>query len=363
MSYERDNIRRMAGYSYGEQPDDPRIIKLNTNENPYPPSPRVAEVLAAFDIGRLRRYPPPTAAPFRALVAERLRLSPDQVLATNGGDEALRLAVTTFVDPRATFAMAAPSYSLYEVLARVQDCRVESVPLGEDWLLPVDFADTVNAAGARLTCIVNPHAPSGSLLGVAALARLAEAIEGVLLIDEAYIDFVDPALGHDTTPLLRDFDNVLLVRTLSKGYSLAGLRFGFVAGDAGLIEPMAAKVRDSYNQDVLAQELAGAAFADQAYAGKTWERVREDRERLRAALLARGFEVPRSQANFLLATPPDFDQAATAAMFENLKARGILVRYLDHPRLARALRITVGTPAENDALLAALEEMRNTPCC
>ena len=126
---------------------------------------------------------------------------------------------------------------------------------------------------------------------------------------------------------------------------------------------MAAKVRDSYNQDVLAQEVAVAAFADQAYAGKTWERVREERERLRAALLARGFEVPRSQANFLLATPPGSDQAATAAMFENLKARGILVRYLDHPRLVRALRITVGTPAENDALLAALEEMRNAPCC
>ena len=366
MSYERDNIRRMRGYAYGEQPDDPDVVKLNTNENPYPPSPGVAAVLRAFDADRLRRYPPPTAAPFRALAAERLGLAPEQVLATNGGDEALRLAVTAFVAPGAAFAMADPSYSLYEVLAQVQDCHVEPVPMAEDWTLPADFAERVNAVGARLTCIVNPHAPSGALVGTEELARLADALDGVLLIDEAYVDFVDPELEHDATPLLREFDNVLLLRTLSKGYSLAGLRFGFLAGHAGLIEPMATKVRDSYNQDVLAQELALAAFRDEAHAGATWRRVREERVRLRTALLARGFDVPPSQANFVLATPPGRDRGVIAeavTVFERLRAHGIVVRHLDHPRVSRALRITVGTPAENDALLAALDEILDPPCC
>ena len=362
MSYERDNVRRMRGYAYGEQPDDPDVVKLNTNENPYPPSPRVAEALAAFDASRLRRYPPPTAGPFRTLAAERLGLAPEQVLATNGGDEALRLAVTAFVDPGATFAMAEPSYSLYEVLAHVQDCRIEAIPAAEDWTLPGDFAERVNAAGARLTCIVNPHAPSGALLDANALARLAAALDGVLLIDEAYVDFVDPELAHDATPLVREFDNVLLLRTLSKGYSLAGLRFGFLAGNASLIEPLATKVRDSYNQDLLAQELAVAAFGDEAHAGETWRRVREERARLREALLARGFEVPPSQANFVLAAPPVRGSVVAATVFEKLKARGILVRHLDHPRLRRALRITVGTPAENDALLGALDEILGAPC-
>ena len=362
MSYERDNIRRMRGYAYGEQPDDPDVVKLNTNENPYPPSPRVADVLRAFEVDRLRRYPPPTAAPFRALAAERLGLAPEQVLATNGGDEALRLAVTAFVDPGGTFAMAEPSYSLYEVLARVQDCRIEGIPMTEDWGLPPDFAERANAAGARLTCIVNPHAPSGALLDVDVLAALAAALDGVLLIDEAYVDFVDAELAHDATPLVREFDNVLLLRTLSKGYSLAGLRFGFLAGDAGLIEPMATKVRDSYNQDALAQELAAAAFTDEAHARITWHRVRDERTRLEAALAARGFAMPPSQANFLLAEPPGGPSAA-ASLFAYLKARGILVRHLDHPRVRRALRITVGTPAENDALLAALDHKEDAPCC
>ena len=206
------------------------------------------------------------------------------------------------------------------------------------------------------------------MLDADALAGLADALDGVLLVDEAYVDFVDPEVAHDATPLLGTFDNVLLLRTLSKGYALAGLRFGFLAGHPGLIEPMATKVRDSYNQDVLAQELALAAFRDEAHAGETWRRVRDERGRLRDALLARGFDVSPSQANFVLAQPPARRPGATAegvagAVFEQLKARGILVRHLDHPRVARALRVTVGTPAENDALLGALDEILGTPCC
>lgn len=357
MSYERENIRRMEGYRYGEQPDDPDVVKLNTNENPYPPSPAVAAALAAFDAAALRRYPPAESDAFRRLAAARLGLKAGEVMVTHGGDEALRLAFTTFVDPGAVFAMATPSYSLNEVLARVQGCRIESIPLADDWSLPVDFCARANRAGARVTCIVNPHAPSGVLLGVDALSRIVREIEGVVLIDEAYVDFVDPARGHDATPLIREFDNLLLLRTLSKGYALAGLRFGFLLGNPGLLEPIATKTRDSYNQDLLAQTLACAAFADGAYASKTWRRVRRARELLRGGLAEMGFSEPPSEANYLLATPPENWPLDARSTYQQLKARGILVRHFDTPRLGGMLRITVGTPEQNARLLDALRDI------
>ena len=357
MSYERENIRRMEGYRYGEQPDDPDVVKLNTNENPYPPSPAVAAALAAFDAAALRRYPPAKSDAFCRVAASQLGLTAEEIVVTNGGDEALRLAFTTFVDPGGTFATADPSYSLYQVLARVQDCRMESIPLAEDWSLPADFCVRANRAGARLTCIVNPHAPSGVLLDVDALARVVGEIEGVVLIDEAYVDFVDPALRHDATPLIREFDNMLLLRTLSKGYSLAGLRFGFLLGSPSLLEPIATKTRDSYNQDLLAQTLACAAYADDAYARGICQRVREARETLRAALARLGFRALASQTNFLLVTPPAHSSPEARSIYEQLRARSILVRYFDTPRLGGMLRITVGTPEQNVRLLDALRDI------
>ena len=357
MSYERDSIRRMEGYRYGEQPDDPDVVKLNTNENPYPPSPAVATALRAFDAAALRRYPPPRSDAFCRLAAARLGLTAEEVVVTHGGDEGLRLAFTTFVDPGAVFAMAEPSYSLYPVLARVQDCRIESIPLAEDWSLPADFCARVNGAGARLTCIVNPHAPSGVLLGVDALARIVGEIEGVVLIDEAYVDFVDPALRHDATPLIRRFDNLLLLRTLSKGYSLAGLRFGFLLGNPALLEPIATKARDSYNQDLLAQTLACAAYADETYASGTWQRVRDAREALVMALSRLGFRAFPSQTNFLLVTPPTNALLDAGTMYAKLRSRKVFVRHFDTPRLGGMLRITVGTPEQNSRLLDALRDI------
>ena len=357
MSYERENIRRMEGYRYGEQPDDPDVVKLNTNENPYPPSPAVASALGSFDAAALRRYPPARSDAFCRVAAAQLGLTVEEIVVTHGGDEALRLAFTTFVDAGAAFAMADPSYSLYEVLARVQDCRVESMPLSEDWSLPVDFCAWANRVGARLTCIVNPHAPSGVLLGVDELARIVDGIDGVVLIDEAYVDFVDPALRHDATPLIREFDNLLLLRTLSKGYSLAGLRFGFLLGNPNLLEPIATKARDSYNQDLLAQTLACAAYADVAYARGTWRRVREAREALRRDLAELGFRGPASETNFLLVTPPRDWALDARSIYDRLRARNILVRHFDMPRLVGMLRITVGTPEQNCLLLEALRDM------
>ncbi|MEC7990495.1 MAG: aminotransferase class I/II-fold pyridoxal phosphate-dependent enzyme, partial [Pseudomonadota bacterium] len=186
--YQRPNIQRMQGYRWGEQPQDDQCIKLNTNENPYPPSPAVAQALAEFSSASLRTYPQPTADELREQIAKLHNLDKEHVVMTHAGDEALRLAITTFVDPGAAFASADPSYSLYPVLAQVQDARIVSIELNADWSLPRDFAAQVNAANAQLTCLVNPHAPSGQLTASAQLHEVADNINGVLLIDEAYAD-------------------------------------------------------------------------------------------------------------------------------------------------------------------------------
>ena len=355
MSYEREAVCRMAGYAYGEQPEDSAVIKLNTNENPYPPSPAVAAALAAFEPDTLRRYPPAAADALRAVVAHQLGVTAQQVVATNGGDEGLRLAISTFVDAGAVFGMAQPSYSLYPVLAAVQGCRVASIPLDAHWLPPADCAARLNEAGAKLVCVVNPHAPSGQLQDAEHIARLAGELDGVLLVDEAYVDFVAPERGHDLTTLIAEHDNLLLLRTLSKGYSLAGLRVGFLIGDAGLIAPILTKTRDSFNVDAIAQRLAIAALTDRAYASDCWQRIRVERQRVTVELRALGFAVLDSQTNFVLAAAPVGSSAAT--LQQQLRLRKLLVRYFDQPRLQDCLRITVGRPADNDTLLAVLAEL------
>ena len=355
MTYERDNIAKMQGYASGEQPGDPSTIKLNTNENPWPPSPVVQQALDGILASDLRRYPPPTADGFRQLAASRHGLALDNIIATRGGDELLRLVLTTFVDPGETIAVTDPTYSLYPVLAAIQNCHTARIPLEEDWSLPVDFASRVNATGAKLTLLVNPHAPSGALVDAATLRTIAGNIQGLLLIDEAYIDFVDPALGHDCTDLVRDLDNVIILRTLSKGYSLAGLRFGYGMGAAGLIRPMLEKTRDSYNLDFISQKLAEAALGDIEWARDTWQRVREARQVLAGQLATLGWTVYPSQTNFLLATVPGHPGAE--ATYQALKAAGVLVRYFNQPRLTDKLRISIGTPDENARLLSALRSI------
>lgn len=354
MVYERESLRNVQGYLPGKQPlAEQRVVKLNTNENPYPPCAAVMEALARVPADALRRYPPPLADEFRVAAARIHDLVPDQVIAVNGGDELLRLAISTFVEPGHPIGVFEPSYSLYPVLASLQGSPVYALPLASDWSVPDDAAEALNAARVPLTFLVNPHAPSGTLLPVAEVARLAAALDGVLLVDEAYVDFVDPDRAHDATMLVRRFRNVLLLRTLSKGYSLAGLRFGYGLGDVGLITPMLTKTRDSYNVDAVAQRLATVALEHRDEAGRTWQSVRAERARMTASLGGLGFDVASSQSNFVLVTvPPASGQAQTIE--RALEARGVLVRYFDQPRLRDKLRITIGTPEENDALLAAL---------
>ena len=353
--YLRPNIAQMRGYSSGEQPSDEQTIKLNPNENPSPPSPKVAEALANFSSEKLRIYPAPSAAPLRQAIADHHNLDADQVVVTHAGDEALRLAVTTFVEPDGVVASTEPTYSLYRVLAQIQDAKMHTQDLLADWSLAGDFADQANSAGAQLTCVVNPHAPSGFLNSATKISQLARALDGVLLIDEAYADFVHEEANYNISPLLEKHDNLLILRTFSKGYSLAGLRLGYLLGPKSLIQPIAEKTRDSYNVDAISQSIGKAALEDQTYARATWQRVREQRDALAKALADRGFISPPSATNFLLATVPAPLNAQQ--LYLQLKDEGILVRYFDTPRLHDQLRITVGTAEQQQRLLAAMDKL------
>ena len=402
LSYERPGLRDAPGYVPGEQPAGG--VKLNTNENPYPPPPAVAEALARFPVERLRRYPPADAAPFRAAAARVHGVDPAEVIAANGGDELLRLAVATYADPGAPVAIAPPTYSLYRVLIRLHGARPVEVPLTGEWGLPDRFAESLNRSGARLAFLPNPHAPSGRLYDREEITAVAEGFEGVLLVDEAYVDFVDPARGYDLVPAVRDLPNLLILRTLSKGYSLAGLRFGYGLGPAPLLEPMLTKTKDSYNVDAIAQALAAAAIESRSWAADNWARVRAERERLRAGLERLGLPSLPSETNFVLASVPpgaaasgaggdrrgpgdspglgneaetratrgpDGDEEAGGggrgggsganALYRALKSRGVHVRWFDEPRLRDRLRISVGAPEENDRLLAALADLLPAP--
>ncbi len=359
-TYERPNIQSMTGYSSGEQPNLAGIIKLNTNENPYPATPAVAAALAAVRVADLRRYPQPLANEFRRVAAEYHQVDIENIIPTNGGDELLRLIITTFVDAGDTIAIAEPSYSLYPVLAQIQGCQVARMSLQEDWTMPVDFVAQLNACGAKLAFIVNPHAPSGVLTPVAQLEQIAEQFKGVLVIDEAYVDFVDPDKHYNAIPLLARFDNVLILRTMSKGYSLAGLRFAYGIGSTALTSPILHKTRDSYNTDVISQVLATAAVRDRAAAALSWNKVRQERTRVTAELTALGLECAPSQSNFLLARIPQGDsryencELMARELYQRLKDDGILIRYFDQPRLRDRLRITIGTFDENQKLLQFL---------
>ena len=352
MDYQRKNIAAMTGYVPGEQLNSDDVIKLNTNENPYPPSPEVAAKLMGINSEFLRRYPSSTARPFREAAACCHGITPENIVPTNGGDELLRLALTTFAGPGETVAVTRPTYSLYRVLTEIQANPLHEISLEDNWDLPKKFIQQLSASRAKLCILVNPHAPTGKLLSVETLTEIASNFDGLLLIDEAYVDFVDLARNHDTVPMAIESSNVLLLRTLSKGYSLAGLRFGYGIGSAELIRPILYKTRDSYNTDYIAQQLAAAAIQSRDYAKNTWQKVCEDRELLASALVKLGFTVTPSQANFLLAKLPEGHSAEN--LYLQLKSENILVRFFDQERLRDKLRISVGTPSENAALIGSL---------
>ncbi|MEN6425272.1 MAG: histidinol-phosphate transaminase [Phycisphaerales bacterium] len=345
MGYFRDNVEQAAGYTPGFQPKATDVVKLNTNENPYPPSPQVMKMLAEMKPEQFRRYPDPMATAFREAAAETHGVSPENILCCNGGDELLAMAIRAFCDEHRPLAYPVPTYTLYPVLAKLQACEVIEVPFDAEFNLPPKLA----TAGAALTIVCNPNAPTGSLIRVEELASLAAEIKGALLIDEAYTDFAE----WNCVSLVKDFPNVIILRTLSKGYSLAGLRFGYAIADKGLIEGLL-KVKDSYNVDAVAIALATAAIKDQAYFRENVQRIKTDRRILTEQLRRLGFAVRDSHSNFVFA---QVKSGSAAPIHEELAQRNIFVRYWNAPGLADKLRISVGTTEQNERLIAALREI------
>ncbi len=341
----RESIQKMAPYRPGEQPaPGQRLIKLNTNENPYPPSPRVRRAIARAADATLRLYPAPRADEFIRMAARRYGVAREMILAGNGSDELLAMIFRATLGRGDTVAYPVPTYSLYETLAAVQEARVLNVRFGRDFVLP---ADELAKLRARLTIVCNPNSPSGTLTPVRVLDGLAHRLRGrLLVIDEAYVDFADEnALG-----LLRRHRNVVILRSLSKSYSLAGMRLGLCFAHPEVIKALL-KVKDSYNLSRIALAAGAEALADAAWMRRNVERVRRTRAATEARLRRLGFEVPPSQANFVLARMPGCDLGPVA---RKLRRAGILVRYFANPLLSDALRISIGTPAEMAALFHAL---------
>jgi len=346
-SFVRANVRAMQGYTPGEQPGPgERVVKLNTNENPFPPSDRVMKAIREMESEVLRRYPNPTADQFRHAAAALLGVAPDMVLCGNGSDEILTIATRTFVPPGGTLAFPDPTYSLYPVLAQIESARTAPRPWDREWSLPID---ALLETEAQAIYVSNPNAPSGTFVSPLKIAELAKRFAGALLIDEAYADFAD----DNCLTLVREYPNVIVSRTLSKAYSLAGLRFGYAVAQAHVIAQMM-KVKDSYNCDAISVIAATAAIQDQVHAKRGWDHVKSERQRVSSELTQLGWTVLPSQANFILATVPN---GKGREAYLGLKQQGILVRYFNLPGLTDKIRITIGTSQENNALLGGIKAL------
>ncbi len=349
----RPLVRKLHAYVPGEQPKIPGLIKLNTNENPYPPSPRVLRAVKEAVDGRLRLYPPPAADRLREKLATLHGCRLENIVVGNGSDDLLALAVRAFVEPaptrapgKSTVQWFSPSYSLYPVLAAAHGAAGVAVPLRPDFSLPEPAALRADAA---LTLVTTPNAPSGRGYATAELEDLCGELEGVVILDEAYVDF---APAHAMSLGLKR-PNVIVTRTFSKSYSLCFQRVGYAVGPAGLIDALQ-KVRDSYNVNGLGQIAACATLDELPYYRKNIARIQATRARLGRGLGALGFDVLPSATNFLLVRPPGRPAKRWLA---DLRARKILVRWFDLPGLRDRLRITIGTDAEADALLRVARKL------
>ncbi len=341
----RPNIRAMAGYVPGEQPRDGEFLKLNTNENPYPPSPRVFEAVRATLTGdRLRKYPDPIGTHFRRTAGRVLGVDPDGILIGNGSDDLLTIATRALVGEGELMVSPTPSYILYRTLAEIQGARFQAVPFTPDWRLPQPWP----VRGARLTLLASPNSPSGTRIPLADAARFVDEVGGMLLLDEAYADFAE----ENGLALARRPD-VIVTRTLSKSYSLAGIRFGYAVADPAVVRELN-KVKDSYNCDVLSLAAAAAAIEDQDYLRETRGRILATRSRLAVGMERLGFTVTPSRANFVWCRRSD---RPLKPIYEELKRRFILVRYMNYDGYGDGLRISVGADGEIDRLLHELADL------
>ncbi len=377
------HVRKLAAYVPGEQPKATDVVKLNTNENPYPPSPACAKVLKSFDLDRLRRYPDPVFADLRAALAQLNGTTSDRVFVGNGSDEILALAARAFVEDDEAIGSLDPSYSLYKTLAAIRNVKwvglEEIIELSNDRMIECEscnpsagdsairrknlnpstdnstirqFGNSIISPNVSLFLLTNPNAPTGEFREPADVAAFAKRFRGVVLVDEAYADFARAnCMALATAPKNR---NVLVMRTFSKSYSLAGLRVGYCIGPKPLIAALY-RIKDSYNVDAVAQAVALAAVKDQAWMKANVAKVVKTRTWFADELAARGWDVIPSEANFVFAKPPRPQKAA--ALFAALKAKNVFVRYFKGPKTGDRLRITIGTDAEMRKLLRALDAL------
>ena len=341
--------RSLTPYVPGEQPQGRTFIKLNTNENPYPPAPAALAAIRAAADGTLRLYPDPECAALRQALAETYGLRTENVFVGNGSDEVLALCFQAFFDPGREILFPDVTYSFYPVFAQLYGLNYREVPLNDDFSLPL--APFLGNNGGVV--IANPNAPTGQAVGLDAVRALLEGNpQAVVLVDEAYVDFG----AASAVELVKAYPNLVVVQTMSKSRALAGLRVGYALADENLIAALHS-VKNSFNSytlDRLALAGAAGALSEPGYLRQTAEKIVATRARTTAALRAMGFQVADSAANFLFVSHP---AAAAKTLLDGLRARGILVRWWDRPRISNHLRITVGTDGEMDALCAALKEL------
>ncbi|NKB24793.1 MAG: histidinol-phosphate transaminase [Kiritimatiellae bacterium] len=336
--YIRQSVDRMTGYVPGEQPLDKDIVKLNTNENPYPPSPHVQAVLQQVATNALRYYPDPVCKRLRDRLADIHACLPDQIIVGNGSDELLALCIRAFVERESSVGFFEPSYSLYLVLADIEGVTANPVPLDADfqWKMPEDYVSS-------LFFLCNPNAPTSILYPQEMVEDFCERFSGVVVMDEAYVDFSEKDCMH----LARSKENVLVARTLSKSFSLANIRLGYLVGPLPLIQALY-KIKDSYNVNGLTQDIALAAVSDLDHMRSNVETIKSTRKRVARALRDQGFYVFPSETNFLWVKPP---QSSAQKLFTALRNKRILVRHFPGEQTGAFLRVTIGTDQEVDVFL------------
>jgi histidinol-phosphate aminotransferase len=349
--YWSKQIEALDPYTPGEQPQDQQYIKLNTNENPYPPSPAVTDVLRDYEIDQLRRYPDPESTDLIKSLAAYQDLESSQVFVGNGSDEVLAHAFQAFFRQDYPILFPDISYSFYPVYCKLFQVEYQQPALDQEFC--INIQDYASANGGII--IPNPNAPTGIALATGAIRELlADNPESVVVIDEAYVDYG----AESAVPLIPEFPNLLVVQTFSKSRGLAGLRLGYALGQENLIEALQ-RVKNSFNSypvDSLTSAVALASIADEDYFQQCRSQVIASRERLSADLRQLGFEVFPSSSNFVFVRHAG---SAAATIYHELKSTGILVRYFKKARIDNCLRITIGTDAECDALISALKNILN----
>lgn len=341
----RKNIAEMTGYVPGFQPDGEGWIKLNTNENPYPPSPQVVAAIGeelGDDGASLRKYPDAGSKEARKVAAQLYGVDPSWVIMANGSDELLNNLIRAFASEGEEIAYIHPSYSYYATLAQIQGVRIRTFGLTDDY----QIADFPKLYEGKLFFLTSPNAPLGGAFDNEMIADLAGRCSGVLVVDEAYVDFADAT----ALELVAEHENIVITRTLSKSYSLAGMRLGLAVARPEVIAALD-KIRDHYHLDRLALVAATAALKDQDYLRTTVTEICRTRDEFREQLLALGFTVAHSAANYLFVCPPDGNGKV---VYDALYARKILVRYFSDPLLSHGVRISIGTPEEMEATLKVL---------